>query len=61
MPERLQKILAQSGYGTRRASEDFISAGRVRVNSLLNVQLVAYALLAKLKVAWTHVRSKRIN
>ena len=32
MPERLQKILAQSGYGSRRASEDFISAGRVRVN-----------------------------
>ena len=32
MPERLQKILAQSGYGSRRASEDYISAGRVRVN-----------------------------
>jgi 23S rRNA pseudouridine2605 synthase len=32
MPERLQKILAQAGYGSRRASEDFISAGRVRVN-----------------------------
>lgn len=32
MLERLQKILAQSGYGSRRACEDFISAGRVRVN-----------------------------
>jgi len=32
MPERLQKILAQAGYGSRRANEDFISAGRVRVN-----------------------------
>jgi len=32
MSERLQKILAQAGYGSRRASEDFISAGRVRVN-----------------------------
>jgi 23S rRNA pseudouridine2605 synthase len=32
MPERLQKLLAQSGYGSRRACEDFISAGRVRVN-----------------------------
>lgn len=31
-PERLQKILAQAGYGSRRACEDFISAGRVRVN-----------------------------
>lgn len=30
--ERLQKILAHSGHGSRRACEDFISAGRVRVN-----------------------------
>lgn len=33
--ERLQKILAQAGYGSRRACEDFISAGRVRVNGIL--------------------------
>jgi 23S rRNA pseudouridine2605 synthase len=32
MPERLQKILAQAGYGSRRACESFITAGRVRVN-----------------------------
>ena len=32
MQERLQKILAQAGYGSRRACEDFIRAGRVRVN-----------------------------
>jgi 23S rRNA pseudouridine2605 synthase len=32
MLERLQKILAQAGYGSRRACEDFIIAGRVRVN-----------------------------
>ena len=32
MLERLQKILAKSGYGSRRACEDFITAGRVRVN-----------------------------
>ena len=32
MAERLQKILAQAGYGSRRACEDFISAGRVRLN-----------------------------
>jgi 23S rRNA pseudouridine2605 synthase len=30
--ERLQKLLAAGGYGSRRASEDFITAGRVRVN-----------------------------
>lgn len=32
MNERLQKILAQAGYGSRRACEEFIIAGRVRVN-----------------------------
>jgi 23S rRNA pseudouridine2605 synthase len=32
MQHRLQKILAQSGYGSRRACETVISAGRVRVN-----------------------------
>ena len=37
MPERLQKILAQAGYGSRRASEDFISAGRVRVNGQIAI------------------------
>ncbi len=32
MSERLQKILAQAGYGSRRSCEEFITAGRVRVN-----------------------------
>lgn len=30
--ERLQKILAHAGYGSRRACEKFITAGRVTVN-----------------------------
>jgi 23S rRNA pseudouridine2605 synthase len=30
--ERLQKILAQAGLGSRRAAEDMIADGRVRVN-----------------------------
>ncbi|MFZ5818440.1 MAG: pseudouridine synthase [Chloroflexota bacterium] len=30
--ERLQKILAQAGHGSRRACEQIIEAGRVRVN-----------------------------
>jgi 23S rRNA pseudouridine2605 synthase len=30
--ERLQKLLAAAGYGSRRACEDFLTAGRVRVN-----------------------------
>ena len=32
MPERLQKLLAQAGYGSRRGCEELILAGRVRVN-----------------------------
>ncbi len=32
MEERLQKLLAQAGYGSRRTCEEFITAGRVRVN-----------------------------
>ncbi len=32
MRERLQKILARAGIASRRASEDLIRAGRVRVN-----------------------------
>jgi len=35
MQERIQKILAQAGYGSRRACEEFIIAGRVRVNGKL--------------------------
>lgn len=30
--ERLQKILARAGYGSRRSSEELIAAGRVRIN-----------------------------
>jgi 23S rRNA pseudouridine2605 synthase len=37
MPERLQKLLAQAGYGSRRACEEFITAGRVRVNGQVAV------------------------
>jgi len=32
MEERLQKILAQAGYGSRRSCEEIITAGRVKVN-----------------------------
>jgi 23S rRNA pseudouridine2605 synthase len=31
-PQRLQKVLAQAGVGSRRACEELIAAGRVRVN-----------------------------
>jgi 23S rRNA pseudouridine2605 synthase len=33
--ERLQKILAHAGYGSRRSCENLITAGRVRVNGML--------------------------
>jgi len=32
MEERLQKLLARAGHGSRRSCEELISAGRVRVN-----------------------------
>lgn len=32
MQERLQKLMSRAGFGSRRASEDIIRAGRVRVN-----------------------------
>lgn len=38
MPEdRLQKILARAGYGSRRASEELITAGRVKINGMVAV------------------------
>ena len=37
MQERLQKLLVQAGYGSRRACEVFITAGRVRVNGAVAV------------------------
>lgn len=37
MEERVQKILARAGYGSRRASEELITAGRVRINGVVAV------------------------
>ena len=37
MEERIQKILARAGYGSRRAAEEIIAAGRVRVNNQVAV------------------------
>jgi 23S rRNA pseudouridine2605 synthase len=35
MPERLQKVMAQAGVGSRRACEEFIRQGRVQVDGKL--------------------------
>ena len=37
MEERLQKILAQAGHGSRRDCEELILAGRVRVNGVVAI------------------------
>lgn len=34
IPQRLNKLLAQAGYGSRRACDDLIKSGRVTVNNL---------------------------
>lgn len=47
--ERVQKILAAAGYGSRRACEKYIQAGRVRVNGEI-VALGAKADPAKDKI-----------
>jgi 23S rRNA pseudouridine2605 synthase len=43
MKERLQKILARAGYGSRRSAEALITDGRVRVNGETVVELGARA------------------
>ena len=43
MKERLQKILARAGHGSRRAAEALISAERVRVNGVVVSALGAQA------------------
>jgi 23S rRNA pseudouridine2605 synthase len=39
--ERLQKILAHGGVASRRAAEQLITAGRVRVNGTVVTELGA--------------------
>jgi len=43
MEERLQKIIARSGVSSRRAAEELVTAGRVRVNGRVVTELGAKA------------------
>ena len=43
MRQRLQKIIARAGVASRRAAEELISAGRVRVNGRVVTELGAQA------------------
>ena len=38
--ERLQKIIAQSGFASRRKAEDLIAAGKVKVNGSIIKEIV---------------------
>ena len=51
MAERLQKMLAQAGYGSRRACEAFISAGRIRVNGKI-AELGRMQILLWIRSLW---------
>jgi 23S rRNA pseudouridine2605 synthase len=46
-PERLQKILARCGVASRRAAEELITAGRVRVNGRIAADLGTRASLGR--------------
>src|SRR5262249_58392087 len=50
MEERLQKIISRAGVASRRAGEEIILAGRVRVNGRVVTELGAKADLRKDRV-----------
>jgi pseudouridine synthase len=60
--ERLQKILARSGLGSRRACEDLIVEGRVRVNGLVVMELGTRAdpVRSKITVDNKPIRRERV-
>ncbi|MCA9908507.1 MAG: pseudouridine synthase [Anaerolineae bacterium] len=57
MKERLQKLMAMSGIASRRASEEYIRAGRVRVNG----QTAKIGDQADLSVDVVEVDGQRLN
>jgi 23S rRNA pseudouridine2605 synthase len=61
MTQRLQKILAEAGYGSRRACEEFIVQGRVCVNGkrVRDLGTCADALRDKITLDGERVRSEK--
>jgi 23S rRNA pseudouridine2605 synthase len=54
--ERLQKVLAQAGIGSRREMEEWISAGRVTVNSTVATLGMRVSEGDKVQVDGRHIR-----
>src|SRR5208283_3690574 len=57
-PERIQKILARAGYGSRRSCELLIQEGRVRVDGEIVKELGAKADVAEQEL---RVDNKRVT
>jgi 23S rRNA pseudouridine2605 synthase len=67
MPERIQKVLANLGYGSRREIEGWISAGRIKVNGdiaklgdAISDDSVVYLDDKALKVKSTQLKTSRV-
>ena len=57
MEERVQKILAKAGYGSRRACEEFIKKGRVTVNG----QVATLGMKADPQVDHIELDNRQVN
>ena len=58
-PERLQKVLARAGLGSRREAEDWIRAGRLTVNS--DPATLGMKVSAATRYAWTGAWCARLR
>ncbi len=54
--EKLQKVLARSGFGSRREMERWIEAGRIRVNE----QVATLGIVFHRKIRWKLMVTRKI-